>query len=711
MKKIIFYTLYLSLPIYIMSCHGLGGGNKFVYPTFPKSNITEIYHNTPVPDPYRWLEDPNTPQTQQWVEAQNKLTFNYLNHIPYRQQIKNRLTELWNFAKYSPPFKEGDKYYFYKNNGLQNQSILYTSDSLGGTEKIFIDPNTLSQDGTSSLGGVSFSKDGRYAAYQVSEGGSDWRTIYVLDASTKQKLNDKIEWVKFSGVSWHNNGFYYSRYNKPDDKQTLSGINEFHQVYYHKLGTSQAQDELIFIDRANPLYNYGAGITDDGQFLILSGTKTTSGNSLYFKNIANGNTADFTPIVKTFDNDFDVIDNLNDKLLVLTNYKAPNQQLLLIDTHNPQPENWQTLVPEAKEVISSVQIINNQLVILLIKDASSVVRTYDLSGKLLNELKLPEIGTVSGISGKRKENWMFYSFTSFTRPATVYQYHFDTNKSTLFNAPKLTYNPDDYQTKQIFYASKDGTKVPMFITSRKDLQLNAQNPTLLYGYGGFNISIMPTFSPDKIALLENGGIYAVANIRGGGEYGEKWHKQGTVLQKQNVFDDFAAAAEYLIANKYTSPQKLAIEGRSNGGLLVGASITQRPELFRVAFPGVGVMDMLRFHKFTIGRAWIGDYGSSDTLQHFPYLYKYSPVHNVRPAKYPATLVTTADHDDRVVPAHSYKFISELQAKNQSAFPTLIRIDVKAGHGAGKPTDKVIQEKADMLAFMYYNMGYKEQVPH
>jgi len=678
---------------------------KLKYPDTQKGTVVEDYFGTAVADPYRWLEDDNSAETKDWVRRQNEVTFSYLDKIPYRSAIEKRLTEIWNYEKYSTPFKESGKYYFFKNDGLQNHSVLYVQDDLDAEPSVVLDPNTFSEDGTTSLAGFSFSKDGRYLAYGVSEGGSDWRTAMVKDLKTGKTLDDKLQWIKFSSMAWKGNGFYYARYNEPEEGGALSDKTDLHQVYYHKVGTTQADDKLIHKDEENPERNFNINTTEDERFETLYASESTSGNALFFKDTKKGD-AKFRPIVETFDHDFWVMDNFGDQLVVMTNHEAPNMRVLLIDSNNPSEKNWKELIPEDEKKLESISLIGGKMLARYIQDASSLVKIFSEKGVYEGDLKLPGIGTVSGFSGKREESTAFYSFTSFTQPSAKYKYDVATGKTELFKASKIDFNPDDYVTKQVFYDSKDGTKIPMFITHKKGIKLDGNNPTILYGYGGFDISILPSFSIGNIILYENGGIYAVANIRGGGEYGKKWHEAGTKLKKQNVFDDFISAGEYLIANNYTSKEKLAIEGRSNGGLLVGACMQQRPDLFKVAIPGVGVMDMLRYHKFTIGKFWAGDYGTSEeSEEQFRNLLGYSPVHNIKAGTaYPATLVITADHDDRVVPAHSFKFAAALQDGHQGENPVLIRIDVNAGHGAGKSTEQTIAERADILSFMFYNFG-------
>ncbi len=677
------------------------------YPEVKKDETVDDYHGTAIQDPYRWLEDDNSNATTDWVTQQNKVTFGYLDKIPYRESIKNRLKEVWNFERFGTPFKEGGKYYYFKNDGLQNQAVLYEQESLDGPSKITLNPNEFSDDGTTSLSSLSFNKTGNLLAYQISEGGSDWKSIYIKDLKTGETLKDKVNWVKFSDISWFNDGFFYSRYPEPKEGSELSAKNEFHQVFYHKIGTDQSEDVLTYSDRANPLQSVFTFTTQDERFLILSVSRSTSGNALFFKDLTKEDT-EFIPIWESFDNDFSVADNDGNKLLVMTNYQAPNNRIISIDTDNPAEENWKVMIEENKDdALQGLDIIGGKIIASYIHDASSKIKFFTLEGKYESDLKLPSIGSVGGFSGKKDDNLAFFSFTSFTRPTTVYSLDMGAKKIDIFKAPKVDFKSDDYTTEQVWFKSYDGTKVPMFLTYKKGLKLDGKRPTLLYGYGGFDIPVLPSFRVSNTVLLENGGIFAVANIRGGGEFGKKWHKAGTLENKQNVFNDFISAAEYLIAKNYTTQEKLAIQGGSNGGLLVGACMTQRPDLFKVAFPQVGVLDMLRYHKFTIGWAWATDYGRSDDPEAFKYLIKYSPLHNIKETEYPATMVTTADHDDRVVPAHSFKFISELQNKHQGDNPVLIRVETSAGHGAGVPTDKQIQSAADMTSFMLYNM--KEDV--
>ena len=674
------------------------------YPDTKKGEVVDTYFGTEVSDPYRWLEDDTATETESWVIEQNKVTQDYLSQIPFRGKIQNRLEEIWNYPKYGTPFKKGDRYFYFKNDGLQNQSVMYVMDNIEGEPTVLLDPNTLSEDGTAALSGMSISKNGKYLAYSISRSGSDWQEIFVKEIDSKQNTDDHVEWVKFSGISWKENGFYYSRYDAPEEGKEFSNKNEYHKVYYHTLGTNQSEDRLVYKNDETPLRNYYAGTTEDESIVALSASESTSGNSLSIKRF--GKDKDFIKIADGFDYDYSLVDNTDDRILVMTNENAPKYKLVSIDPDHPAKENWQTIIAEKEAVLQSVSIHGGKLVAVYLKDAYSQAFVLDLSGKQLFELELPGIGSFSGLNGKKDESLAFYSFTSFTSPSTIYKYDIEKNKSEVYRQSEINFDFSNYETKQVFYKSKDGTKVPMFIVHKKGLKLDGTNPTLLYGYGGFNISLTPSFSLTRLILLENGFVFAMPNLRGGGEYGEEWHKAGTKMQKQNVFDDFIAAAEYLISEKYTSSSKLAIQGGSNGGLLIGACMTQRPDLYAVALPAVGVLDMLRYHNFTIGWAWASDYGrSDDSKEMFQYLYGYSPLHNIKDGvSYPATLVSTADHDDRVVPAHSFKFIARLQAGQQGDNPVLIRIATKAGHGAGKPTAKVIEEYADVWAFVMQNLG-------
>ena len=681
------------------------GQSPLKYPVTKKGNVVDTYFGTAVNDPYRWMEDDRSDETAAWVKAQNEVTYGYLNQIPFRDALKSRMEKLWNYEKIGAPSKEGNFTYYSKNNGLQNQSVMYRKDAKG-KEEVFLDPNTFSKDGTTSLGGIDFSKDGSKVAYAISEGGSDWRKVIIMDAVSKKIIEDTIVDVKFSGLSWRGNeGFYYSSYEKPKGSE-LSAKTDEHKLYFHKLGTSQKEDKLIFGADQKRRY-IGGYVTEDDAYLVISAANSTYGNELYIKDLKIANSPIVT-IVDNFNSDNSVIMTEGKKLFIETDLKAPNKRIVTVDFSNPTPNKWIDFIAETENVLSP-STGGGYFFANYMKDAVSVVKQYDYSGKMLREIQLPAVGTAGGFGGKKKDKTLYYSFTNYTTPGTIYAFDPTVGKSTVYEKPKVDFKSDDYESKQVFYTSKDGTKIPMIITYKKGLKLNGQNPTMLYGYGGFNVSLTPSFSIANAVWLENGGVYAVPNLRGGGEYGKKWHDAGTKMQKQNVFDDFIAAAEYLIAQKYTSSNFLAIRGGSNGGLLVGATMTQRPDLMKVALPAVGVMDMLRYHTFTAGAGWAYDYGTSqDSKEMFEYIKGYSPVQNVKAGtKYPATIVTTGDHDDRVVPAHSFKFAAELQEKQTGSNPTLIRIDVKAGHGAGKSVAATIQENVDIQAFTLYNMGFKE----
>lgn len=676
------------------------------YPIAKKSNQVDDYFGTEVADPYRWMENDTSIQIASWVKEENEVTQKYLEGIPYRDKIKKRLTTIWDYPKYSAPFREGEYYYFYKNDGIQNQYVLYRQKGLYGAPEVFLDPNKLSEDGTVALTVFSISNDSKYAAYGVSTGGSDWNEFYVMDVATGRLMMDHIKWAKFSGISWKGDGFYYSRYDEPAKGAELSMKNEFHRVYYHKLGTPQSEDVLTFNNPDYPLRNYYAHVTRDERFLIIYESESTSGSGVYFQDLS-VDSSEIKQIITGFEFEHSVIDNFDDKFLMRTNNGAPKYRLVLFDPQHPEDTNWTVIIPEKEDPLRGVNLAGGTIIARYLKDASSRAFVHELNGNLKYELSLPNIGSMSGLNSKLEDTLAFYSYSTFTSPPAVYKYKTKKNISIKVRNPETKFDLSNYVTKQIFYKSKDGTSIPMFLVHNKNIVYDGKNPTLLYGYGGFDISITPRFSLSNVIFLENGGVYAVANLRGGGEYGEEWHKAGTKLNKQNVFDDFIAAAEYLIQNNYTSSEKLAISGRSNGGLLVGACMTQRPDLYKVALPAVGVMDMLRFHKFTIGWAWTGDYGSSEDEEEFKYLYGYSPLHNIKPGvAYPATLVTTADHDDRVVPAHSFKFIATLQEHHSGPNPVLARIETMAGHGAGKPTSKRIEEGADILSFMFFNLGMK-----
>lgn len=682
---------------------------KIQYPETFRADQTDTYFGVDIADPYRWLEDDNSAETGAWVAAQNEVTQAYLEAIPFRSALKTRLETIWNYPRSGVPFKKGGRYFFYKNDGLQNQSVLYMQQELGAEAEVLLDPNTFSEDGTIALGNVSASPDGKYLAYSISRGGSDWNEIVVMDIESREMLEDTILWVKFSGISWYEDGFFYSAYDAPKEGQALSGSNEFHKLFYHKLGTMQADDQIIFQDKVNPKRNFYGGVTDDGAYLIVSESQSTSGNALYAKS-ANEMQAEFVKIAEGFDYDYDVVDHLDGKLLVVTTDGAPLKHLVLIDPANPAKDNWKVIIPESENVLSGVSLVGDYIYAQYLVDANSKAYFYDYEGNLKHQLELPTLGTIGGFSGDKGDPVAFYGFTSFTFPSSIYQYDLGTMKSTLYNASEVDFDPEAFTTEQIFFESKDGTKVPMFVTHKKGIKLDGNNPVLLYGYGGFNISVTPSFSVARLPFLEQGGVYVSVNLRGGGEYGKEWHKAGQQMNKQNVFDDFIAAAEFLVSNQYTNPSKIAIMGGSNGGLLVGACMTQRPDLFKVAIPVVGVLDMLRYQNFTIGWAWASDYGRSDDSEEmFRYLLGYSPLHNVKQGvAYPATLAVTADHDDRVVPAHTFKFMAELQSKHEGSNPVLVRIETQAGHGAGKPTSKMIEESADIYGFIMYNLGMKPQ---
>ncbi|WP_321346803.1 prolyl oligopeptidase family serine peptidase [uncultured Draconibacterium sp.] len=682
---------------------------KLDYPVTKKGDVKDTYFGVEVADPYRWLEDDHSDETAEWVKAENKVTFGYLNQIPYREELEDRLSSIWNYEKVGAPFKEGDWTYFYKNDGLQNQYVVYRfkTGEDESTAEVFLDPNTFAEDGTTSLSTLSFSENGKIAAYSISEGGSDWRKVIIMNTDTKEQMGDTLVDVKFSGISWKGDeGFFYSSYDKPEGSQ-LSAKTDQHKLYYHKLGTAQKEDELIFGGTPEEKHRYvGGGVTDDNRYLVITASISTSGNKLFIKDLTKPNSKLIT-IIGTDESDTYVIDNVGTKLYMVTNLNAPNQKVVTTDVSNPTPESWVDFIPETENVLSPSTGSGYFFAEYMI-DAVSKVFQYDYDGNLIREVELPGVGSVSGFGSKKEDTEMYYTFTNYITPGSIYQYDFETGESELYRKPAIDFNPHDFESKQVFYTSKDGTKIPMIITYKKGTELNGKNPTILYGYGGFNISLTPSFSVTNAVWLEQGGVYAVANLRGGGEYGKKWHDAGTQMKKQNVFDDFIAAAEYLIAENYTSSDYLAIRGGSNGGLLVGAVMTQRPELMKVALPAVGVLDMLRYHTFTAGAGWAYDYGTAeDSEEMFDYLKGYSPVHNVKAGvEYPATLITTGDHDDRVVPAHSFKFAAELQAKQAGNNPVLIRIETDAGHGAGTPVSKTIEQYADLYGFTLWNMGIK-----
>lgn len=694
-----------------MSCKNESKSLKQIPIDYPETKAVDSvtnYFGEVVSDPFRWLEDDRSNETEQWVKSQNAVTFEYLDNIPYREELKDRLTKLWNYEKIGAPFKEGDYTYFRKNDGLQNQFVIYRykNDDDPKNAEVFIDPNTFKEDGTISLGGLSFSEDGSKAAYSISEGGSDWRKILVMNAKTKEISKDTIVDVKFSGMTWYkNDGFYYSCYDKPKGSE-LSAKTDQHKLYYHKLGTKQSEDKLIFGGEAKQKHRYVGGyVTEDNKYLSISAKTSTSGNKLYLKDLSDPNSK-LIEILGHTESDTYILHSQDDMLFLVTNLNAPNKKIVKVNAANPSPENWTDLISETNQVLSP-SVGGGYLFAEYMVDAVSKVLQYDFSGNLIGEIELPGLGSVGGFNGKIDDKELYYSFTNYVTPGTIYKFFVNDRKSELYKKPGIDFNPDDYTSQQVFYISKDGTKIPMIITHKRDIELNGKNPTILYGYGGFNISLTPSFSISNAVWLEQGGIYAVPNLRGGGEYGKVWHDAGTKMKKQNVFDDFISAAEYLINNNYTSSKYLAVRGGSNGGLLVGATMTQRPDLMQVALPAVGVLDMLRYHTFTAGAGWAYDYGTAeDSKEMFEYLKGYSPLHNIKKGvAYPATLITTSDHDDRVVPAHSFKFAAELQSKQNGNNPTLIRIETDAGHGAGTPVSKTIEQTADIFGFTLYNMGY------
>jgi prolyl oligopeptidase len=672
------------------------------YPESKKVDQVDDYFGVKVEDPYRWLEDDTSERTKEWVEAQNQVTFTYLKQIPFREKIRQRLTEIWDYEKFGRPFKKGDSYYYYKNDGLQEQSIVYKQKDLESKAEVFLDPHTFSNDNSIRLRGLYFSQDDRYCGYATTTGGSDWQEFYVLKTNNKEKLSDHLQWIKFSGMAWYKDGFFYSRYAEPKEETKLKASNEYQKLYYHKLGTAQIEDQLIIKDDAHPNYGFDPYVTEDEKFLVIVVWEGTSKNMIYYKNLKQD--SEILKLIDSIYADFTFVDNTDGGFLFKTNHHAPNYKLVLIDPKNPSEDNWKTIIPQQDFVMSDIHFLKGKLIVQYLKDAISMVSAYDLSGKKLYDLDLPGVGTVSGFSGKRDYQEVFYTYTSYTQPPTIYKYDVVDNKSTLFKKSALKFDPDKFTTEQIFYSSKDGTKVPLFITYKKDLKLNNNNPALLYGYGGFQSTLKPYFNLTIIPLLENGFLYCTVGLRGGNEYGEEWHKAGMLEKKQNVFDDFIYAAKYLFDNSYSSPEKIGILGGSNGGLLVGACMTQEPEMFKVALPLFGVLDMLRYHKFTIGHAWTVEYGSSDEKDQFEYLYKYSPLHNIHEWHvYPATLIITADHDDRVFPAHSFKFAATLQEKATKDNPVIIRVETQVGHGADTTT-KVIDLYTDLWSFLMYNIG-------
>ena len=691
------------------------------YPASKTVDTVDNYFGTQVADPYRWLEDDNSDETKAWVEAQNAVAFSYLKSVPYRDSVKARLTNLWNYPKQGAPSKKAGRYFYSKNDGLQNQNVLYVKDA-DGVERVLIDPNTLSADGTVALSRTSVSNNGVYMAYMIASAGSDWNTIHVLDVATGQKLDDELCWIKFSGISWYKDGFFYSRYDEPKAGTALTSKNEYHKIYYHTVGEPQSKDKLVFVDNEHPLRNCSAGVTDDERFLIVSQNESTDGNRVYIKNLEKN--TELVPFNDNFDSEWNPVANTGDDIYFHTNYQAPKYKIVKVNLEklasykkdeviaNAPDAPLTDLIPESANVLNGVSHVGGKLFAAYLKDARSEIKIYEMNGAEAGELALPTLGSCGGVQGEYNDNEAYFAFTSFTFPTVIYKYDVATNTYSEYFKPAIDFDFDNYLTEQIFYESKDGTKIPMFIVRKKDMPLNGNNPALLYGYGGFNVALTPSFSISRLLWLEQGGVYALANIRGGGEYGEEWHKAGTKMNKQNVFDDFIAAAEYLIAQKYTSPAKLGIQGGSNGGLLIGAVVNQRPELFGAAVPQVGVMDMLRYQTFTIGWAWAGDYGTSaDSKEMFEYLYAYSPLHNISDkVDYPAVMVMTADHDDRVVPAHSFKYAATLQSKQKDGKnPAIIRIQTKAGHGAGRSTTVAIEEAADVWTFLFKNLGVEYEV--
>lgn len=699
--------------IFILSIGLLGAcspntGEKNIagsYPAAKKIDHVDTVSGVAIVDPYRWLENDTSKETAEWVKAENEVTFGYLKSIPFRDAIRKRLDEVQNYERLTAPVKHGEYFYYSKNSGLQNQNVVYRKKGENGTEEVFLDPNTFSSDGTTALGGASYTRDGSMVAILIQEGGSDMRKAVVLNTSDKSVVGDTLKYLKFTGISWKGNeGFYYSSYDRQNKGAQISALTQYHKLYYHKLGTPQEQDQMIFGGEKTPRRYVGGGITEDGRFLVISAATKTTGNELYIQDLQQKN-GKLVTVVGNFDNSHGIVDNDGSKLIIQTDLNAPNGRVVVVDAANPGVENWKDLVPETKEAMQNVSNVGRKLFINYLKDASTQVKQFDYNGKLEREIQLPAIGSANGFNGEQGDKETYYTFTSFTTPTSIYKLDIASGNSTLYAQPKVDFDAASYEIKQVFYSSKDGTKVPMFIVHKKGIELNGKNPTMLYAYGGFGVSLTPNFSTSRLVWLENGGVYAQPNLRGGGEYGEDWHNAGIKMKKQNVFDDFIAAGEYLIAEKYTSSPYLAIAGGSNGGLLVGATMTQRPDLAKVALPAVGVMDMLRYHKFTSGAGWAYDYGTSDdSREMMEYLRKYSPVHAIRPGvSYPATLVTTADHDDRVVPAHSFKFAATLQENHVGNNPVLIRVETNSGHGSSN-LSKALDVVADQYSFAYYNMG-------
>ena len=693
---------YFKIFVFLLACSALLIGQTIDYPVTKKIDQVDDYFGTKVEDPYRWLEDGKSDETAEWVRAQNKVTFDYLQSIPFREKLHNRLTEIWNYEKFGRPFKKGEHYYYYKNEGLQELSVVYRQKELDGAAEVFIDPHTFSDDNSIRLRGLYFSQDDKYCGYATTTGGSDWREFYVLNTETKEKLSDHLKWIKFSGMAWYKDGFYYARYDEPEEEAKLKAGNEYHKLYYHKLGTNQIEDRLILKDDSNPKYGFAPAVTEDEKFLVITVWEGTSKNMIYYKDLTTD--SEIKKMIGSLYADFSFINNTKDGFLFKTNHKAPNYKLILIDPKNPSEENWKTIIPEQDFVLYDAHLLSGKLIVQYLKAAISMASAYDLNGEKLYDIDLPGVGTITGFSGKKDYKKVFYSFTSYTQPQTIYQYDVINNKSNLFKKSALKFDTEKFTTEQVFFTSKDGTKVPMFMTYKKDLKLKNNNPVLLYGYGGFQATLRPYFNLTLIPLLENGFIYCSVGLRGGSEYGEEWHKAGMLGNKQNVFDDFIYAAKYLHDNGYSSPEKTGMYGGSNGGLLVGACLTQAPEMYRVAIPLVGVLDMLRYHKFTIGHAWVVEYGSSDNEDHFKFLHKYSPLHNVKKGIiYPATLITTADHDDRVFPANSFKFAATMQEKAAKDNPVIIRVETQVGHGTDV-TSKAINLYADMWSFLMHNIG-------
>ena len=688
-------------------------GQKMEYPESRKVDRVDEYFGVKVPDPYQWLENDvrESTEVKDWVTAQNEVTFGYIKQLPYREEIEKRLTKLWDYEKYGTPFKQGGRYYFSKNDGLQNQSVVYQMDSLEDEPTVLIDPNKWSEDGTVALGGLAFSDDGKYVAYGVQESGSDWRTWHVMEIASGKKLDDKIEWIKFGGIDWtpDSKGFFYSRYDAPKEGEAFQSTNKNQKVFYHELGTNQSDDQLIHKDPEHPDWGFSPAVTEDGKYLVITTWKGTDDRyRILYKSL--GGDSELKVLIDNFENEYTFVGNEGSVFYFKSDFKAPKKCILTIDVENPQQENWKIVIPEADEAMDGASMVGDYIICDYLKDAKTQIKLYDLAGHFVREVAFPGIGTAGGFGGKRSHHETFYSFSSFNRPTSVYRYDLKSGESTLMRQAKVDFNPDDFVVKQVFYNSKDGTRVPMFIAHKKGLKLDGKNPTLLYGYGGFNISLTPSFSISRLQWMEMGGVFALANLRGGGEYGKDWHKAGTKTQKQNVFDDFISAAQWLIDNQITSSDNIGIQGGSNGGLLVGACMTQRPDLFGACLPAVGVMDMLKFQNWTAGRFWVDDYGSSTNSQEeFEALLDYSPYHNIEDGtEYPPTMVTTADTDDRVVPGHSFKFAARLQEAQTGANPTLIRIETKAGHGAGKPTAKIIEEVADQWAFLAKHLGLQPE---